>query len=130
MRILVVEDDQTNLFVLKNLLGEYGEVDVASDGKGAIERFRAAGREGNAYDIICLDIMMPKMDGNEVLREIRRLEAAQGEQLGDEATIIMITALSDKDVMKVSFRERCDAYLVKPITKEDVHKILKKLGLV
>ena len=49
---------------------------MAVDGKEAIDAFRMAIEEARPYSLICLDIMMPEMDGHEVLKEIRRIEEA------------------------------------------------------
>ena len=128
MRILVVEDEKTNRFVLKRLLESYGEVDEAVNGFEALQMFRSAQRFGG-YDLILLDIMMPKMDGHEVLRKIRKMENDEGVTPGRGVKIVMTTALGDGANKSSAYKEQCDGYLVKPIKGVDVLKTLKKLGM-
>ena len=130
MRILVVEDEETNRFVLERLLEPYGDVDGAVNGMTALEMFRSADQSGQGYDLILLDIMMPKMDGHEVLREIRAMEEMEGISPDKGVKVVITTALSDQSNRESAFREQCDGYLVKPIKSGDVYKTLKKLGLL
>lgn len=129
MKSLVVEDDELTRALLQELLSLYGEADAAEDGKAGIEAFRGALDEKSPYDLICLDIMMPDMDGHGALRMIRMIEKSRGIKEEDAATVIMTTALADrKNVVEAS--ERCDAYLIKPLHKEKLLEKLKDLGLL
>ena len=78
MRTLIVEDDFTSRLLLQTYLSRYGECHVAINGKEAVEAFRMSKQNGSKYDLICMDIMMPEMDGQTALREIRALEEAGG----------------------------------------------------
>ncbi len=129
MKSLVVEDDTLSRTLLQELLSLHGEADAAEDGKAGIEAFREALDEKSPYDLVCLDIIMPDMDGHEVLRMIRMIEKSRGIKEEDAATVIMATALADrKNVVKAS--ERCDAYIIKPLHKEKLLEKLKELGLL
>ncbi len=75
MKTLIVDDDFVSRLVLQNVLMAYGEAHIAVNGKEAVEVFTVALRLGSPYDVICLDIMMPEMDGQDVLRSIRRIAA-------------------------------------------------------
>ena len=86
-----------------------------------MEAFRSALERGQPYDLICMDIMMPEMDGREAVRQMRALEEAHGILSTSGAKIIMTTAVDDvKEVIRC-FQELCDAYLMKPI---DLGKLL------
>jgi two-component system, chemotaxis family, chemotaxis protein CheY len=125
MKALIVEDDFTSRVVLQELLQPYGEVHIAVNGKEALYAFN----NGN-YDLVCLDIQMPEMDGQEVLETIRQIENQKGIQHGEGVKIIMITSLKDgKNVMK-AFRNLCDRYLPKPFSKTQLHTYLKELELI
>ncbi len=129
MRILVVEDDFVARKFLSKVLSGYGEVDIAIDGSEGVNAFRNAINEGKRYELICLDIMMPEMDGQEVLKMIRNIEYENDIMGLKGAKIIMTTALKDVDNIAKAFREQAEAYLVKPISIEEINKTLKNLGM-
>jgi CheY-like chemotaxis protein len=85
--------------------------------------------EGRPFDLICLDIMMPKLDGQTVLKEIRALEAEHSVASGKEAKIIMTTGLNDQRNV-VEANPRCDAYLTKPIDRAKLMFYVKKFGIL
>ena len=94
---------------------------AAVNGREAVGAFSAALERGQPYDLVCMDIMMPEMDGREAVRQVRAIEAAHGILSTFGAKIIMTTTVDDiKEVIRC-FRELCDAYLMKPI---DLSKLL------
>lgn len=130
MRILVAEDDFSARLVLQRLLKDYGTVDVAVDGREAVDAFGSAMDVGEPYRLVCLDIMMPEMDGLDALRQIRAMEERQGILSTQGAKIIMTTALDDPKSVVEAFRGLCDTYLVKPIDKENLRLALVQVGVV
>jgi two-component system, chemotaxis family, chemotaxis protein CheY len=130
MKALVVEDDFTSRLLLQKILSPYGECHIAVNGKEAIEAFKVAWAEGSRYELICLDIMMPEMDGQEVLKWIRTMEKAEGVTVGSGVKIVMTTALRDKENVFAAFDEQCDGYLVKPIDKAKMIDYLWDFGLL
>jgi two-component system, chemotaxis family, chemotaxis protein CheY len=127
---LVVEDDFTSRVVMQRLLLPYGECHVAVDGKEALIAYETMLEARSKYDLICLDIMMPEMDGQEVLTEIRKMEKAKGIFPSEAAKIIMTTALSDPKNVMQAFKGQCEAYLVKPFKKDKLLEILNDLRLI
>ena len=95
MKALIVEDDFTSRLFLQTFLSRYGECHVAVNGKEAVEAFRLATNNGSPYDLICMDIMMPEMDGQEAVRQMRALEDAGGVLSHRGVKIIMTTAVTD-----------------------------------
>ncbi|HEY1758113.1 MAG TPA: response regulator [Bryobacteraceae bacterium] len=124
MKTLIVEDDFTSRLVLQTFLSRYGECHLAVNGKEAVEAFRSALEGGPRYDLICMDIMMPEMDGREAVRQVRALEEARGILSPRGVRIMMTTAVDDVKEVFQCFKELCDAYLVKPI---DLSELLEKL---
>ena len=74
MKILLAEDDYVTRKFMTNFLSRYGECDVTVDGMEAVDAFMMALEDGEPYDLACLDIMMPVMDGYQALVGIRNLE--------------------------------------------------------
>ena len=74
MRILLAEDDYVTRKAMDSFLSKYGECDVTVDGMEAVDAFMLALEEEEPYDLVCLDIMMPVMDGYQALMGIRNLE--------------------------------------------------------
>jgi two-component system, chemotaxis family, chemotaxis protein CheY len=130
MKTLIVEDDFTSRVLLYELLRPFGEPHVAVNGEEALMAYRMSLESDAPYDLMCLDIMMPKMDGQHALKEIRRLEDEGGILVGRGVKVIMTTALEDKDNVLTAFRELCDAYLVKPISKQKLLEQLRAFGLI
>jgi two-component system chemotaxis response regulator CheY len=95
MRTLIVEDDFTCRLFLQAFLARYGECHAVVNGQEAVDAFRIAQQTGNNYDLICIDIMMPEMDGQTALKHIRKLEESEGTLSSSGAKVIMITALDD-----------------------------------
>lgn len=131
MKSLIVEDDFISRRIMRELLSPYGDIEIGVDGIEGVTAFRMA-LEGKApYDLICLDIMMPKLDGREALRQIRQLEKEAGVPAGLETKIIMTTALDDpKTVFDSFYQDGATAYLVKPISKLKLVRELRSLGLI
>lgn len=127
MKTLIVEDDFASRVLLLALLKSHGPSHVAVNGKEAVAAVLAAMEAGDPYDLVCLDVMMPEMDGQEALKEIRALEKARNISFDDGVKIIMITAKQNvKDVTTAL----ANGYLVKPITPDIFQAELKKRGLI
>ena len=129
MKSLVVEDDATSKMMLVHILQSYGPVEQAENGRVALDAVRAACEAKAPFDLICLDIMMPELDGQDALMEIRAIEQSFGLEGLDGAKVIMTTALGDKENIFRAFNAQCEAYLVKPIAKPELEAQLTKLGL-
>ena len=130
MKTLIVEDDFTSRFLLQTFLAPYGECHAAVNGREGVDAFRWAKEAGLGFDLICMDIMMPEMDGQTALQQIRAWEESAGVMLGQEVKIIMVTAVPDMKVMAESFRLGCDAYLRKPVDTGELLRYLKSFSLV
>ncbi len=129
MKILIVDDNFINRKQLKFMLSELGESDLANDGKESIEAIELAYDEGKYYDLICMDIMMPQMDGMEALEAIRQFEKDKGMPAEDGAKIIMISTVDDKSSIIKSFRSGCESYVVKPVVKHKLLETIKNLNI-
>jgi two-component system, chemotaxis family, chemotaxis protein CheY len=130
MRILIAEDDFISRKYMMRFLSKYGECDVTVDGTEAIEAFTMALESEEGYDLICLDIMMPNMDGYQALQIIRDIEKQKGIPEDKAVKIIMTTALSEGKNVTKAFKLGCTAYAGKPIDQDKFENELRKLDLI
>ena len=124
LRILLVEDDFASRLLLQIALAAYGECHIAVNGREAVQAFRHGLKSERPYHLICMDIMMPIMDGREAVRLIRETEMAHGILSSAGAKIFMTTTIDELDEVSRCFAELCDAYLLKPI---DLSQLLGKM---
>jgi two-component system, chemotaxis family, chemotaxis protein CheY len=131
MKSLVVEDDFISRFVLQKMLAPYGVSDVAVNGREAVQAFTIAVSEKQPYDLICMDIMMPEMDGIESLKVIQEKIKEFDISPKEEPKIIMVTALdTPKEVVEAYYHGGCTYYLTKPINKSKILFLLEEMELV
>lgn len=130
MKILLAEDDFATRKFMAGFLSKYGECDITVDGMEAVDAFMMALEDGEPYDLVCLDIMMPVMDGYQALVGIRNLEKERDIPQEKAAKVIMTTALNDESNVKMAFELGCTVYSGKPIDQEKFEQAMKKLGLI
>lgn len=130
LRVLLVEDDFASRLLLQTFLSSYGECHVAVNGREAVEAYAAALGRGEKYDLICMDIMMPEMDGREAVSRLRALEEKHGILSTYGAKILMTTAVDDIESVSRCFEELCDGYLKKPIHLAKLLAAMKSHQLV
>ena len=112
------------------MLKGYGPSHIAINGQEAVTAAGLALAFGEPYDLICLDIMMPEMDGQEALKNIRAQEEAKGILSTHGSKIVMTTALGDMKNVNNAFSSLADGYLTKPINKTKLVETLKQLNLI
>lgn len=130
MKILIAEDDLVSRKFLQKFLSEYGQCDVVVDGMEALDAYLMAVKEKEPYDLICLDIMMPKVDGVKVLKAIRDFENQKGFLSEKKTKVIMTTALAESQYVYKAFEIGCEAYAAKPIDTKKFVEVLEKLELI
>jgi len=129
-RILIVEDDMVSRRFLSKFLSHYGDCDLVVDGLEAIDAYLLAEKDGAPYELICLDVMMPKIDGIRVLKTIRDLEKQNGIEENKRCKIIMTTVLGETDVVQSAFDYGCNAYASKPLDLTKLTAVLGKIGFI
>ena len=117
MRILIAEDDVANAKFLSKYLSKFGEVVITPDGIAAVDEFVKHLEKGENFELVCLDIMMPKIDGYKVLASIRNAERKHGVSRMLRSKVIMTS-------------DDYDEYICKPIDIMKLNDILKKLDVI
>lgn len=124
---MIVEDNRQDYQLLSRMLMNYGNSDFAENGRDAFEIFKQAQVAEDPYDVIFLDIMMPGIDGNEVLRKIREWEN-KNLGSGKPVQIVMASSKSDTDTIISSYDDGCQHFFMKPYDKNDLSLLMDKMG--
>ncbi|MEO5334012.1 MAG: response regulator [Magnetococcus sp. YQC-5] len=131
MKILIADDDTNSRMVLTTILSPYGECHEATNGTEAVAAFKRSLDENAPFQLVCMDIMMPEMDGQEAILAIRAEEKAHHVSANDETVVIMTSALDTLDSIIRSFDQGgCNAYLGKPIRKTALLEKLRNYSLI
>jgi two-component system chemotaxis response regulator CheY len=130
MRILLAEDDFATRKYMSKFLSKYGDCDVTVDGMEAVDAFMLALEEGDGYELICLDVMMPVMDGYQALKGIRDIEKERNIPPEKMAKIIMTTVLNEEKHVKMAFELGCTVFSAKPLDVTRFEDALRRLGLI
>lgn len=128
-RILLVEDSENDIEMTLEALSEYhlaNQVDVVRDGAEAVDylfcRGTYSGRNSGLPVVVLLDVKLPKLNGTEVLREIR------GDARFTRLPVVMLTSSREEPDLRKSYDLGCNAYVVKPVDFAQFTEALKILG--
>ncbi len=130
IRTLVVDDDHLCRKRIRMLIESYCECTTARDGQKGYELFKTALEQGRPYQLVTLDIQMPRMDGHQTLAAIRRLEEQHGILGLDGVKIIMTTSHDAPEHVFAAFRRGCEAYVIKRDMGEKLLEEMAGLGLL
>lgn len=120
LRILIAEDYEFNLEIFVQFFESFGiqTIDTAADGEAVLDKMRQQG-SGEAYDILFLDLDMPKKSGYEVVEEIKKLYP-------QPPLLVAITASAFPEDKEKCLQAGFDEYLCKPLVLEEIESFLKK----
>jgi two-component system chemotaxis response regulator CheY len=128
---LIVDDDERIALLITKILSKHGSCTVASNGDKALQLFKGQHEANAPFDAVFMDIMMPGMDGHEVVKQMRLFEKEQGVRDIHTFKLIMISALSDtKNVCKSFFHGYAEAYVAKPDIKAKLLEELRNIKLI
>ena len=128
MKALIVDDCALSRQLLIISIEEFAEIDVAENGKEAIALVKKALEQKENYNLVCMDLTMPVMDGHETMQAIRAMESAADTV---KSKVFMITASScPDDMVKAITLGECDDYIMKPVMRKAIRKLLKKHALI
>ena len=112
MKILLAEDDFASRKFMSRILDKYGEADITVNGLEAVDAFLMALDDDERYDLVILDVMMPRMDGYSFTNTLRTG--------GCNIPILMVTARETQEDKKRGFIIGADDYMVKPVDEEEM----------
>lgn len=103
----------------------------AHNGAEAVTAFDRAMAESEPFTAVFMDILMPDMDGNRVVRELRHLEASRGIPESGRFKLVMISVCTDtKNVSESFFDGMADAYIPKPLRPDALLRELRRIGML
>ncbi len=125
MKILVVDDEYVSLKKMKILMSGYGDVDTASSGREALDKFSKSYWDEQFYDLITIDIEMPDMTGLELLERIIDQEKLL---MITPAKKIIITAEGTAENLAIAYKYKVSGFIVKPVQRLVLDKKLSSMG--
>lgn len=131
MRALIVDDDFYSRVMLHDMLRPVAECHIAVNGEEAIGAFQKALDDGRRYDLVCMDLVMPQMDGQQALQELRAIEDSLGFSEEERTKVVVVSMVEDsKETNDAFFLGGADSFLVKPIDEARLMAELRNMGLV
>jgi len=130
MKVLLLEDVRLIQKLITNFLGDLAVVDTAENGLSAMRMVQESIKKDERYDVIFLDVLIPDLNGLQVLKEIRKAEAENNIAPEKRSKIIMVSTITDENTVKKALAEGCDGYIAKPFSKDRLLTELKSLKLI
>ncbi len=131
MKSLIIDDDASSRNMFKLYLEKFGKCDMASIGYDGINAYKKALSSGEPYDLIIIDIILPDINGNEILKMLRTEENMN--KIADyfRTKVILTTSLDDEENRRIekNLTEGIEAYYAKAFANEGLDEKLSELGL-
>jgi len=131
MKILVIEDDYSSSIMFQRYLENYGKCETVSTGFDGMQKYIESISSGQQYNLIIIDIILPDMNGYEVLETIRAEEDARKYIDAERTKIILTTSLDDEENRKLAEKltPGLETYYTKKFVLEGFDEKLQELGL-
>ena len=131
MNVLIVEDEFVSSYLLSELLSPFGRCTVVTNGREALDILKNAYESNRRFDLVCLDIHMPEVSGQQVLAEIEKMENHCKSEGAPSTKVFMTTTQRDAQSIIDAFASGCcQAYLTKPIDRVKLVYHLRQCQLV
>ncbi|NOX34627.1 MAG: HDOD domain-containing protein [Deltaproteobacteria bacterium] len=129
MKILIVDDENVSRKILLKKMELIGECTAVDDSLYALELFNNAVKTKKPFNLVTLDVSMPKMDGRKLLSTIRKTERKMKTPREDRVKIIMVTSRMNVSTIKECIKLGCNGYISKPVNKYQLLENLSRMGL-
>ncbi|MBA3010651.1 MAG: HDOD domain-containing protein [Proteobacteria bacterium] len=128
MKILIVDDESISRKILVRHMEALGECVAMDNSRKALAEFEVAVEQGHPFDFVSLDVSMPGMDGQQMLAQIRKQEAARKISRADRVKVIMVSSRMNMATIKACIKLGCNGYLSKPVSKYQLWEAMGKMG--
>lgn len=130
-RILIVEDEPVNREILLLSLRGLGECTAVASGEDAVQAHKDALEQGQPFDVVFLDILLPGMNGLQALEQLRAMEDRHQVPQDRRVPVIITTGLDDDQTASRAFIQgQAMSYMTKPYRTSQISEELHKLGLI
>lgn len=128
MKALVVDDCAVSTATISKLLKNYGTVETTDSGQAGLDLLSEAAKSDAPFDVLCVDINMPGMDGFELLKRLKGMprETAQSDKT---MKVFMTTGQNEIRLVLRAMEHGCSGYLVKPISEDNLATEMAKIGV-
>jgi putative nucleotidyltransferase with HDIG domain len=130
MNILIVDDETVSRKILLKKMELIGKCTAVDESHKALKLFDKSYQNKRPYDLITLDVSMPKMDGRQLLRLFRQKEKALKIGKDEQSKIIMVTSRMTASTIKECIKLGCNGYILKPVNKYQLLFNLGRIGLI
>jgi two-component system, chemotaxis family, chemotaxis protein CheY len=131
LKILLADVSMTSRLALDHIFEKYGHCDAAEDGMDCVKAFTLALELGMPYDLVCIDLMLPRIGGIDAIKMMRKIEREMGVLTADSVKIIVITAVVNPAyIFEACYRGGANQYLYKPVEKKKILEEMTKFGLI
>jgi two-component system chemotaxis response regulator CheY len=128
---LIVDDDEMGRLMLQDFLSEFAPCDCAENGREGLAFFETALTEGNPYDLLCVDLVMPEMNGLALIRKVREIEKTHPFFKNMRTKIFVISASdSPWDKADLLLDNLCEDYIAKPFNRSLLMASLQSNDLI
>ena len=128
MHILIVEDDLVSQTFMKTVLSQCGQCANASDGEEAVRRYATAAIAGQPFDVVFMDIMLPKMDGLTAIDKIREYEESNPKYVLKPTQVVVVTTTDDsQNIIHAYCTGDVFAYMKKPLERNVLETTMAKI---
>lgn len=128
MRVLVAADDTSTRKLVIQMLSQYGECDIAVDGREAITAFNRALHSEEPYHLIYIDELLPELNRVTVLKTIRTMEAERNIPLEKRVKVIRMKSSGEASMHPFEGMRCYESYMSKPIDETEFEQMLQELG--
>jgi len=130
MRCLIVDDDPVSRLMIRGYLAPLFDCDVVQDGASAVSAHFSALQKREPYDLLCLDIVMPGLNGFQVLQAIKDRESELKIPRQNRIKIVTISGCSRSETAEQALSTGVDAHLNKPLSRDELFCGLREGGLL